>query len=152
MLKLPELGSASCQHHLCLASSSIRLAPRVSFFFSFFDTRVSKRDLVLSSPLSFICNHFLSLSLVFFFLATMDALVAKYSRPAFQQNESFAEQDEQDVCDSVPSLSLRFAMPPVAHVGGAPLSSFYSQRRRFFSDGPASFLSLDHVSFVVPDR
>ncbi len=46
----------------------------------------------------------------------MDTLVAKYSRPAFQRNEPFSDQDELDAGDSVPSLSLRFAMPPVAHV------------------------------------
>jgi hypothetical protein len=47
----------------------------------------------------------------------MDTLVARYSRPTYQQNEPFSEQDQQDFCDdSVPSLSLRFAVPPVAHV------------------------------------
>lgn len=48
--------------------------------------------------------------------ATMDTLVAQYSRPAFQRNEPFSDQDELDAIDSVPSLSLKFAMPPVAHV------------------------------------
>jgi len=46
----------------------------------------------------------------------MDTLVARYSRPAYQQNEVFTEQDEQDLNDTVPSFSLKFAMPPVAHV------------------------------------
>jgi 20S proteasome subunit beta 5 len=46
----------------------------------------------------------------------MDTLVAQYSRPTYQQDESFSEQDQLDLVDSVPSLSLKFAMPPVAHV------------------------------------
>jgi len=46
----------------------------------------------------------------------MDTLVARYSRPAYHDNEVFTEQDEQDLCDAAPSLSLKFAMPPVAHV------------------------------------
>jgi 20S proteasome subunit beta 5 len=46
----------------------------------------------------------------------MDTLVARYSRPAYQQNEAFSEQEQQDLADGVPSLSLKFAMPPVAHV------------------------------------
>jgi hypothetical protein len=46
----------------------------------------------------------------------MDTLVARYSRPTYQQNEVFSEQDQQDFTDVVPPLSLKFAMPPVAHV------------------------------------
>ena len=46
----------------------------------------------------------------------MDTLVAKYSRPSYQQNEPFSERDEFEYSDSVPGLSLKFAMPPVAHV------------------------------------
>ncbi|KAK3906870.1 nucleophile aminohydrolase [Staphylotrichum tortipilum] len=45
----------------------------------------------------------------------MDTLVARYSRPAYQDNEVFSEQDQQDLDDAAPSLSLKFAMPPVAH-------------------------------------
>jgi 20S proteasome subunit beta 5 len=48
----------------------------------------------------------------------MDTLVARYSRPAYQQNEVFSEQEQQDLADAAPSLSLKFAMPPVAHVRG----------------------------------
>lgn len=47
---------------------------------------------------------------------TMDTLVAKYSRPAYAQNEGFTEQDEMDFADGVPGPSLKFAMPPVAQV------------------------------------
>ena len=45
----------------------------------------------------------------------MDTLVARYSRPAYHDNEVFSEQEQQDLNDTVPSL--KFAMPPVAHVG-----------------------------------
>jgi 20S proteasome subunit beta 5 len=46
----------------------------------------------------------------------MDTLVARYSRPAYQQNEPFSENTEDELVEGVPSLSLKFAMPPVAHV------------------------------------
>ena len=47
----------------------------------------------------------------------MDTLVARYSRPAYQQNENlFSEYEQDELNDSVPGLSLKFAMPPVAHV------------------------------------
>ena len=52
----------------------------------------------------------------------MDTLVARYSRPAYQQNENlFSEHDQDELNDSVPGLSLKFAMPPVAHVCFLPL-------------------------------
>lgn len=49
----------------------------------------------------------------------MDTLVAQYSRPAYQQKNIFSEDEQQDLVDGVPgapNLSLKFAMPPVAHV------------------------------------
>lgn len=48
--------------------------------------------------------------------------MARYSRPAYQQNELFSEQDQQDLADGAPALSLKFAMPPVAHVSYTLLS------------------------------
>lgn len=45
----------------------------------------------------------------------MDTLVARYSRPAYQQNEPFSENTEDELVEGIPSLSLKFAMPPVAH-------------------------------------
>lgn len=44
----------------------------------------------------------------------MDTLVARYSRPAYQENEVLSEQEQQDFTDTVPSI--KFAMPPVAQV------------------------------------
>ena len=47
----------------------------------------------------------------------MDALVAQYSRPAHLQEQRFSETEEFDyAADSMPNLSLKFAMPPVAQV------------------------------------
>lgn len=42
--------------------------------------------------------------------------MAQYSRPAYQQQEQFTEDNELELSESVPGLSLKFAMPPVAHV------------------------------------
>lgn len=42
----------------------------------------------------------------------MDALVARYSRPSHQ--ESTSEDQQQALADYAPSLSLNFALPPVA--------------------------------------
>ena len=46
----------------------------------------------------------------------MDALVARYSRPAFNRTPYFDEEDEDYCNPSMPSLSLKFALPPVANV------------------------------------
>lgn len=59
----------------------------------------------------------------------MDTLVARYSRPTYQQNEVFSEQDQQDFTDVVPPLSLKFAMPPVAHVSLTSTESPRDNRR-----------------------
>lgn len=45
----------------------------------------------------------------------MDLLVAQYSRPAFQ-DEGYSAQEQQELSETVPPLSLRFAMPPIAKV------------------------------------
>lgn len=49
--------------------------------------------------------------------AKMDSLVARYSRPMFE-NEGYAkeQQEEMELVQEVPALSLKFAMPPVAQV------------------------------------
>ena len=47
----------------------------------------------------------------------MDTLVARYSRPAYQQEDplkAFEEQDE--LMNPTNSLSIKFAMPPIAQV------------------------------------
>jgi len=68
---------------------------------------------------------------------TMDTLVAQYSRPAYQQNEPFSEDDGLDFSDSVPGLSLKFAMPPVAHVS-SPRCRLLRQPARRRAASPSS--------------
>ena len=47
----------------------------------------------------------------------MDTLVARYSRPAYEQDEALQAFDEQDeLMNPTSSLSVKFAMPPVAQV------------------------------------
>lgn len=47
----------------------------------------------------------------------MDTLVARYSRPAFRNPDEFDnDNDEFDYNGSLPGLSHRFAMPPIAQV------------------------------------
>ena len=57
---------------------------------------------------------------------TMDTLVAKYSRPAYAENEGLTEQDELDFANAVPGPSLKFAMPPVAQVKLPSLTRFFN--------------------------
>lgn len=45
----------------------------------------------------------------------MDTLVAQYSRP-IPEDEGYFTQDELDICRHTPSLSLKFALPPVSRV------------------------------------
>lgn len=58
-----------------------------------------------------------SLPPVSFFVAqhTMDKLVAQYSRQP-DQNEFYSEQEQQDLTESLPPLSLKFSLPPVDNV------------------------------------
>ena len=47
----------------------------------------------------------------------MDSLVSRYSRPAHQNPDDLvAEEDEFDYNGSIPGLSHKFAMPPIAQV------------------------------------
>lgn len=45
----------------------------------------------------------------------MDSLVTRYSRPTHSYDSHF-EEDEDYLSPSVPPLSLKFALPPVANV------------------------------------
>ncbi|PTB81613.1 hypothetical protein M440DRAFT_1418268, partial [Trichoderma longibrachiatum ATCC 18648] len=45
----------------------------------------------------------------------MDTLVAKYSRPAYAQNEPLEDEElSHELMDPAAHLSLNFAMPPIA--------------------------------------
>lgn len=47
----------------------------------------------------------------------MDTLVAKYSRPAYAQNEPLEDEElSHELMDPAAHLSLNFAMPPIAQV------------------------------------
>ena len=45
----------------------------------------------------------------------MDALVATYSRPAFE-DEGYSSDEHQELIQQKPSLSLDFALPPMRNV------------------------------------
>lgn len=45
----------------------------------------------------------------------MDALVAQYSRPAFE-NEGYSQEEQHELSQATPPLSLKFALPPIARV------------------------------------
>lgn len=45
----------------------------------------------------------------------MDSLVAQYSRPSFQ-DEGYDADEQYEVSQSVPPLSLKFALPPIPNV------------------------------------
>lgn len=51
----------------------------------------------------------------------MDKLVAQYSRPP-HQNEFYSEQEQQDLMESLPPLSLKFSLPPVDNVSSCGTS------------------------------
>lgn len=51
----------------------------------------------------------------------MDKLVAQYSRPA-HQNELYSEQQQHDLTESLPPLSLKFNLPPVDNVSYNPMN------------------------------
>jgi 20S proteasome subunit beta 5 len=45
----------------------------------------------------------------------MDTLVAQYSTPMFEK-ENYNQDEQMELYQPAPSLSLKFAMPPVAQV------------------------------------
>jgi hypothetical protein len=45
----------------------------------------------------------------------MDALVSQYSRPAYQ-DEGYSSDEQLQLSEVTPSLSLKFALPPIAQV------------------------------------
>lgn len=47
-------------------------------------------------------------------LTSMNSLVQQYSRPSFQ-DEGYSREDQEDL-SALPTLSLKFALPPVANV------------------------------------
>lgn len=54
-------------------------------------------------------------------LTTMDSLVAQYSRPAHQQ-AFYSDQEQHDLTETAPPISLKFDLPPVDNVR-APIAA-----------------------------
>lgn len=50
----------------------------------------------------------------------MDALVAQHARPAFE-DEGYSYEEQQELSQTVPPLSLKFALPPLANVSNRDL-------------------------------
>lgn len=55
----------------------------------------------------------------------MDTLVAQYSKPMFEK-ENYDRDDQMQMYQPTPTLSLRFAMPPIAQVRFDPSFSAFS--------------------------
>jgi hypothetical protein len=72
-------------------------------------------NFVILYHLPFHPQHFPSSFIHSFATFKMDTLVAQYSRPMFEK-ENNNEEDQMDFYNPTPSMSLKFAMPPVAHV------------------------------------
>lgn len=45
----------------------------------------------------------------------MDTLVARYARPLYEE-EGISDDEQMDLYQPAPALSLKFALPPVARV------------------------------------
>lgn len=45
----------------------------------------------------------------------MDTLVARYTRPSYE-NEGYSQEEYHELYEPTPSLSLKFALPPIAQV------------------------------------
>ena len=45
----------------------------------------------------------------------MDSIVAQYSRPLYE-DEGYSSEEQLDMIQSTPNISLKFAMPPIAQV------------------------------------
>jgi hypothetical protein len=73
--------------------------------------------LINANNLNFPARPHLSLSLqnTPFQSFKMDTLVAQYTQPRFEK-ENYSEDDQMELYQPTPSLSLKFAMPPVAQV------------------------------------
>lgn len=72
----------------------------------------------------------------------MDTLVARYTRSPFD-TEGFSSEDQQDYTDSLPPLSLKFALPPVARVSYLLSSTGWSA---------SSDLTIFLSAFRIPSR
>ncbi len=70
----------------------------------------------------------------------MDALVATYSRPAFE-DEGYSSDEHQELIQAKPSLSLNFALPPLRNVS-YPRGFLYSVPLLKMTLSPQAFSAL----------
>ena len=71
---------------------------------------------------------------------SMDALVATYSRPAFE-DEGYSSDEHQELIQAKPSLSLNFALPPLRNVS-CPRALLYSVPLLKMTLSPQAFSAL----------
>ena len=45
----------------------------------------------------------------------MDSIVAQYSRPLYE-DEGYSSEEQMELTQATPNISLKFAMPPIAQV------------------------------------
>lgn len=83
----------------------------------------------------------------------MDTLVARYSRPMFE-NEGYAkeQQEEMELVQEVPALSLKFAMPPVAQVSLCPCFSSSLMVQVVHLSRNNSMLTFVPIAIVMASR
>lgn len=81
----------------------------------------------------------------------MDAIVAVYSRPAFE-DEGYSSDEHQELIQAKPSLSLNFTLPPMRNVSYPP-SSIESVTAAEDDPQPSAFLRAltdDHANPNCP--
>ena len=84
----------------------------------------------------------------------MDTLVAQYSRPTFE-DEGYSQTDQHQLAQVTPSLSLNFALPPLANVSALTttleLLSFSNGSLLTIHNKPSAFLRATTDDHANPD-
>ena len=78
-------------------------------------------------PLQLSLHSFILLSII---SVVMDNLVSTYSRSAFE-DEGYSSDEQQELVQAKPPLSLRFAMPPMANVSSPKLKTCFNQAENY---------------------
>ena len=79
----------------------------------------------------------------------MDSLVSTYSRSAFE-DEGYSPDEQQELVQATPPLSLKFAMPPMANVSSFKAEMSFNQAK---DSQPSAFLRAltdDHANPNCP--
>ena len=84
----------------------------------------------------------------------MDTFVAQYSRPAFEE-EGYSHADQHQLSQVTPSLSLNFALPPLANVSIPGALEIYSNQYGWGwlipHPQPSAFLRATTDDYANPD-